>query len=179
MQLENYDFSDFLIYHVQVSSIYEVTYILKFLTCCIVYHILQNLLPNSHAYSQCDILAYILEDLIDGDDRNQSDLDQRISTIIEIYLVEFINASCNICLLDYYVIGMSINFESHILLFYYYLQLVDRCQKIGINNKCYMIKWYRLPQNKARSLIFPIIMSNYLVELTVGKMLKITMNIFS
>lgn len=110
-----------------------------------------------------------MEDLIDGDDRNQSDLDQRISNIIEIYLVKFINASCNICLLDYYVIGMSINFESHILIFYYYLQLEDRCQKIDINNKCYMIKWYCRRIKRVYSLIFPIIMSNYPVELTAGK----------
>jgi len=42
-----------------------------------------------------------------------------------------------------------------------------------------MIEWYRLPQNKARNLMFPIIMSNYPVELTAGKMVKLTMNSFS
>lgn len=56
-------------------------------------------------------------------------------------------------------------------------QLVESCQKIG--TACYTIEWYRLPYTKARSLIFPMIMSNYPLELTAGKLLAMTMNSFS
>lgn len=42
-----------------------------------------------------------------------------------------------------------------------------------------MIEWYRLPQNKARDLMFPMIMSNYPVELTAGKMVTMTISSFS
>lgn len=42
-----------------------------------------------------------------------------------------------------------------------------------------MIEWYRLPENKARNLIFPMIMSNYPIELTAGKMTTITISSFS
>jgi len=76
----------------------------------------------------------------------------------------------------YFLAFVSITFNIYIFC-YIGEQLVERCQKIG--TKCYMIEWYRLPQNKARNLIFPIIMSNYPVELTAGKMLKITMDTFS
>lgn len=155
---------------------------------------------------------HVFEELIDGGNRNPGTVDQRISTAIihhlrilkfvsdvdkvlnGICLAEFINASCNICLLGYYVIMDWNNQESMLQIFVYFVafisitfniyifcyigeRLVDRCQKVGI--KCYMIEWYRLPQNKARNLMFPIIMSNYPVELTAGKMVKLTMNSFS
>lgn len=54
---------------------------------------------------------------------------------------------------------------------------MDRYQKIGI--QCYMVEWYRLPHNKARNLMFPMIMSNYPIELTAGKMMTITISSFS
>lgn len=76
----------------------------------------------------------------------------------------------------YFLAFVSITFNIYIFC-YIGERLVDHCQKIG--TKCYMIEWYRLPQNKARNLIFPIIMSNYPVELTAGRMLKITMSSFS
>lgn len=76
----------------------------------------------------------------------------------------------------YFVAFISITFNIYIFC-YIGERLVDRYQKVGI--KCYMIEWYRLPENKARNLMFPIIMSNYPVELTAGKMVKLTMNSFS
>lgn len=76
----------------------------------------------------------------------------------------------------YFVAFVSITFNIYIFC-YIGEQLVDRCQKIG--TKCYMIEWYRLPQNKARDLIFPMIMSNYPVELTAGKMVTMTISSFS
>ncbi|KAL6259127.1 hypothetical protein P5V15_009049 [Pogonomyrmex californicus] len=202
---------------VQVSPVYEVTYILEFFTFCVSYAVFCGICSLTakfvtHACGQCDILMYILEELVDGGDRNQGTFDQRISTVVlrhlqifrfvsaidkvlnEICLAEFVNASCNICLLGYYVIMDWNNRESMLQIYVYSLafvsitfniyifchigeQLVERWQKIG--NKCYMIDWYRLPQNKARNLIFPIIMSNYSVKLTAGKMLQITMDTFS
>lgn len=76
----------------------------------------------------------------------------------------------------YFLGFVSITFNIYIFC-YIGEQLVDRCQNIG--TMCYMIEWYRLPQDKARNLIFPIIMSNYPVELTAGKMLTMTMSSFS
>lgn len=76
----------------------------------------------------------------------------------------------------YFLAFVSITFNIYIFC-HIGEQLVDRCQKIG--TMCYMIEWYRLPRDKARNLIFPIIMSNYPVELTAGKMLTMTMSSFS
>ncbi|KAL6426583.1 hypothetical protein ACFW04_009177 [Cataglyphis niger] len=76
----------------------------------------------------------------------------------------------------YFLAFVSITFNIYIFC-YIGEQLVDRYQKIGI--KCYMIEWYRLPQNKARDLIFPMIMSNYPIELTAGKMITMSISSFS
>lgn len=76
----------------------------------------------------------------------------------------------------YFLAFISITFNIYIFC-YIGEQLVDRYQKIGV--KCYMIEWYRLPKNKARNLIFPMIMSNYPIELTAGKMTTITISSFS
>jgi len=76
----------------------------------------------------------------------------------------------------YFVAFVSLTFNIYIFC-YIGEQLVDRCQKIGTT--CYMIEWYRLPYHKMRSLMLPIIMSSYPIELTAGKMLKLTMSSFS
>ncbi|KMR01397.1 odorant receptor 13a [Lasius niger] len=146
---------------VQVSPVYEISYALEALSCFTAYIVFCGICSLTakfvtHVCGQCEILMYIFEELIDGGDRNRGTVDQRISTAIihhlrilkfvsdvdkvlnEICLAEFINASCNICLLGYYVI-----------------------------------------MNKARNLMFPILMSSYPVELTAGKMVKLTMNSFS
>ncbi|XP_020279266.1 odorant receptor 13a-like [Pseudomyrmex gracilis] len=208
---------DLIFLDVQVSPVYEVAYALEFCSSFILFTVFCGICSLtakfvSHACGQCEILMYFFEEMIDGGDHNRGTIDQRISTTItrhlrilrfvsdidkvlnEICLAEFVNASCNICLLGYYVIVDWNNQESMLQIFVYFLafvsitfniyifcyigeQLVDHCQKIG--TKCYMIEWYRLPQNKARNLIFPIIMSNYPVELTAGRMLKMTMSSFS
>ncbi|XP_029660573.1 odorant receptor 63a-like [Formica exsecta] len=202
---------------VQVSPVYEITYALVALSCFTAYTVFCGICSLTakfvtHICGQCEILMYIFDELVDGGDRNCGTVDQRISTAIrhhlrilkfvsdidkvlnEICLAEFINASCNMCLLGYYVIMDWNTQESMLPIFVYFVafisitfniyifcyigeRLVDRCQKVGI--KCYMIEWYRLPQNKARNLMFPIIMSNYPVELTAGKMVKLTMSSFS
>ncbi|CAL1689176.1 unnamed protein product [Lasius platythorax] len=202
---------------VQVSPVYEISYALEALSCFTAYTVFCGICSLTakfvtHVCGQCEILMYIFEELIDGGDRNRGTVDQRISTAIihhlrilkfvsdvdkvlnEICLAEFINASCNICLLGYYVIMDWNNQASMLQIFVYFVafisitfniyifcyigeRLVDRCQKVG--SKCYMIEWYRLPQNKARNLMFPILMSSYPVELTAGKMVKLTMNSFS
>ncbi|XP_014467410.1 PREDICTED: uncharacterized protein LOC106740661 [Dinoponera quadriceps] len=166
----------------------------------------------THVCGQCEILTYFFDELVDGGDRNQGTIDQRIATAViyhlrilrfvadvdkvmnEICLAEFLNASSNICLLGYYVIMDWKNQESMLQISTYFLafisitfniyifchigeMLVEQCQKVG--TKCYAIEWYRLPHNKARSLLFSILMSNYPIELTAGKMLTMTMSSFS
>lgn len=76
----------------------------------------------------------------------------------------------------YFLAFVSITFNIYIFC-HIGEMLVEQCQKIGV--KCYMIEWYRLPHHKARSLIFSIIMSNYNIELTAGKMVTMTMSSFS
>ncbi|XP_050457523.1 uncharacterized protein LOC126854633 [Cataglyphis hispanica] len=209
--------SDLIFLDVQVSPIYEIVYILETLSCCVLYTVFCGTCSltakfATHACGQCEVLMYIIEEIIEGGDRNRGTINQRIKTAVtqhlrilkfvsdvdkilnEICLAEFINASCNICLLGYYVIMDWHNQESMLQIFVYFLafvsiifniyifcyigeQLVDRYQKIGI--KCYMIEWYRLPQNKARDLIFPMIMSNYPIELTAGKMITMSISSFS
>ncbi|KAM0725265.1 Odorant receptor 13a [Formica fusca] len=209
--------SELIFLDVQVSPIYEVVYALETLSCCVLYTVFCGICSltakfTTHACGQCEILMYIFEEIIDGGDRNRGTIDQRIGTAVtqhlrilrfvsdvdkilnEICLAEFINASCNICLLGYYVIMDWNNQESMLQIFVYFLafisitfniyifcyigeQLMDRYQKIGI--RCYMIEWYRLPHNKARNLMFPMIMSNYPIELTAGKMMTITISSFS
>ncbi|XP_019888797.2 odorant receptor 13a [Ooceraea biroi] len=202
---------------VQVSPFYEVAYTLDVFACCVFYTIFCGICSLTakfvmHACGQCEILMDFFEKLVDGDDKNESTINQRISNVVthhlrilkfvsdvdkvlnEICLAEFLNSSCNICLLGYYVIVDLRNHEPMIQIFVYFVacvsitfniyifcyigeQLVDRAQKIGTT--CYMIEWYQLPNDKARSMIFPIIMSSYPIELTAGKMLKMTMSSFS
>lgn len=76
----------------------------------------------------------------------------------------------------YFLAFISITFNIYIFC-HIGEMLVEQFQKVG--NKCYSIEWYRLPQNKARSIILSIRMSNYPVELTAGKMLTMTMSSFS
>ncbi|XP_029161004.1 odorant receptor 13a-like [Nylanderia fulva] len=211
------DPSELIFLDVQVTPIYEVVYALETISCCTMYTVFCGICSLTakfvtHACGQCEILIYFFEELIDGGDRNKGTIDQRISTVVtqhlrilrfvsdiekilnEICLAEFINASCNICLLGYYVIVDWNNQESMLQIFVYFVafisitfniyifcyigeQLVDHCRKIG--TKCYMIEWYRLPRNKARDLIFPMLMSNYPVELTAGKMVTMTISSFS
>ncbi|XP_070158798.1 uncharacterized protein [Polyergus mexicanus] len=209
--------SELIFWDVQVTPVYEVVYALETVSCCVLYTVFCGICSltakfTTHACGQCEILMCILKEIIDGGDRNTGTVDQRIRNVIthhlrilkfvsdvdkilnEICLAEFINASCNVCLLGYYVIMDWNNQEAMLQIVVYFVafvsltfniyifcyigeQLVDRYQKIGI--KCYMIEWYRLPHNKARNLIFLMIMSNYPIELTAGKMMAININSFS
>ncbi|XP_011148389.2 odorant receptor 13a-like [Harpegnathos saltator] len=208
---------ELLILDSQASPVYETVYVMEFLSCFTLFTVfcgISSLTAKfvTHVCGQCEILKYFFDEIVDGSSRNQGTIDQRISTAVmrhlrilkfvtdvdrimnEICLAEFLNASCNICLLGYYVIMDWKNEESILQISTYFLafvsitfniyifchigeMLVEQCQMIG--TRCYMIEWYRLPHNKARSLIFSIIMSNYPIELTAGKMLTMTMSSFS
>ncbi|KAL6426582.1 hypothetical protein ACFW04_009177 [Cataglyphis niger] len=119
--------SELIFLDVQVSPIYEVVYILEILSCCVLYTVFCGTCSltakfATHACGQCEVLMYIFEEVIEGGDRNRGTIDQRIKTAVthhlrilrfvsdvdkilnEICLAEFINASCNICLLGYYVL---------------------------------------------------------------------------
>lgn len=93
-----------------------------------------------------------------------------------LYVQDWKNQESMLQISTYFLAFISITFNIYIFC-HIGEMLVEQCQKIGA--KCYTIEWYRLPHNKARSLIFSIIMSNYPVELTAGKIITMTMSSFS
>ncbi|KAG5331748.1 OR4 protein, partial [Acromyrmex charruanus] len=208
---------EFLVFDSKVSPVYEIVYFLQVLSGLTAYSAfcgICSLMANfvAHVCGQCDVLISLLEELVDGGKRNSGSIDNRIALIItrhlhllrfvshvrnlftEICLVEFMNASCNICLLGYIIITDMNNNESFLQIFMYFFGLVsvifnvfmfcyigdllkERCQQIG--TICYTIEWYRMPSRKAIDLLMPIAISRYSATLTAGKMLTMTLTTFS
>ncbi|XP_011880217.1 PREDICTED: odorant receptor 82a-like [Vollenhovia emeryi] len=208
---------EFLVFDSKASPAYEIVYFLQLLTGCTAYSTfcgICSLMANfvTHLCGQCDVLTSILEETVDGGKRNSGSTKKRIATAItkhlhllrlasdvsslftEICLMEFVNASCNICLLGYYIITDMNNNESFVQIFMYLFALVsivfnvfiycyigdllkERCQQVGIS--CYSIEWYRMSPKKAIELLMPIAMSRYPVTLTAGKMMPMTLTTFS
>ncbi|CAL1689177.1 unnamed protein product [Lasius platythorax] len=208
---------EFFVFDSKASPAYEIVYFLQLLSgytaysafcgiCSLMAHFV------THVCGQCDMLAAIFEETVDGGKHNDGSIENRIATAVtrhlrllrlvsdvsnlftEICLVEFINASCNICLLGYYIITDLNNNESFIQIFMYVFGLAsiifnvfmfcyigdllkERCQKVGTT--CYTIEWYRMPPKKAIELIMPIVMSRYPATLTAGKMMTMTLTTFS
>ncbi|XP_067214001.1 odorant receptor 10-like [Linepithema humile] len=201
----------------QASPVYEIAYFLQFLcgytaysTFCGICSLIANFVM--HVCGQCDVLVSIFEETVDGGEHNNGPIDSRIATAVtrhlrllklvsnvsglftEICLVEFINASCNICLLGSYIIIDLNNNESFVQIFMYVFGLVsiifnifmfcyigdllkECCQNVG--TACYAMEWYRMPPKKAIELIMPIAMSRYPATLTAGKLLSMTLATFS
>ncbi|XP_014467408.1 PREDICTED: uncharacterized protein LOC106740660 [Dinoponera quadriceps] len=118
---------EFLVFDSQASPAYEIVYCLQFLSGFTVYSAfcgICSLMAHfvTHICGQCDILGAFFEETVDGGKHNGASIDGRIATAVsrhlrllkmvsnvsglftEICLMEFINASCNICLLGYYII---------------------------------------------------------------------------
>ncbi|XP_018406429.1 PREDICTED: uncharacterized protein LOC108782622 [Cyphomyrmex costatus] len=208
---------EFLVFDSKASPVYEIVYFLQLLSGFTAYGAfcgICSLMANfvAHVCGQCDVLMSLLEELVDGGKHNSGSIDNRIATVInrhlrllrfvsdvsrlftEICLVEFMNASCNICLMGYIIITDMNNNESFVQIFMYLFGLVsvifnvfmfcyighllkERCQQVG--TICYTIQWYRMPSRKAIDLLMPIIMSQYPATLTAGKMLAMTLTTFS
>ncbi|XP_020279265.1 odorant receptor 43a-like [Pseudomyrmex gracilis] len=199
------------------SPVYEIVYLLQLLggyttdsVFCGICSLMANLV--THVSGQCNVLTSVFEEIVDGGKRNAGSIEDRITTavtrhlrllklvsvvsnlFIEICLVEFVNASCNICLLGYYVIIDVYNNESFVQIFMYAFGLVsvifnvfifcyigdllkERCQEVG--TACYSIEWYRMPPKIAIKLMMPILMSRYPVALTAGKLMTMSIPTFS
>ncbi|XP_011684688.1 PREDICTED: odorant receptor 24a-like [Wasmannia auropunctata] len=208
---------ELLVFDSQASPVYEIVYFLQVLSGCTAYSAfcgICSLMANfvTHVCGQCDVLTLILEETVDGGKRNGGSVEDRIATVItrhlrllrlvsnvsglftEICLVEFVNASCNICLIGYYIITDMNNNGSYVQIFMYLFALAsivfnvymfcyigdllkERCQQVG--TACYTIEWYRMPPRKAIELLMPIAMSRYPTTLTAGKMITMTLITFS
>ncbi|XP_019699406.1 odorant receptor 24a-like [Harpegnathos saltator] len=118
---------EFLVFDSKASPAYEVVYCLQFLSGFTVYSAfcgICSLMAHfvTHICGQCDVLGSFFKETVDGGQRNGGSIDDRIAAAVsrhlhllklvsdvsglftEICLMEFINASCNICLLGYYII---------------------------------------------------------------------------
>ncbi|XP_032689612.1 uncharacterized protein LOC116852930 [Odontomachus brunneus] len=118
---------EFLVFNSKDSPAYEIVYCIQCLAgftfysafcgiCSLMAHFV------THICGQCDVLDSFLEEIVIGGEHNDGSIDDRIANAIsrhlrllklvskvsglftEICLMEFINASCNICLLGYYII---------------------------------------------------------------------------
>ncbi|KAF3054534.1 Odorant receptor 352 [Nylanderia fulva] len=185
---------------VNVSPVYEIAYVLVALACLTAYTVFCGICSLTakfvtHICGQCEILMCIFEELIDGGNRNRGTVDQRISTAIiyhlrilnlsdKIHIYYYIYKDKRIIKYEYSLSMLYLLFASMLQISVYFIAFISITFNIYIfcyigEQLCYMIEWYRLPENKARNLMFPIIMSSYPVELTAGKMVKLTMSSFS
>ncbi|XP_011880216.1 PREDICTED: odorant receptor 45b-like isoform X2 [Vollenhovia emeryi] len=208
---------EFLMFDSKASPAYEIVYSIQLVTGYAAYSAfcgICSLMANfvTHVCGQCDILTAIFEETVDGGERNSGSTEERLTTAItkhlrllrlasdvsrlftEICLVEFVNASCNICLVGYYIITDMNDNGSFIQISMYFFGLAsivfnvfiycyigdllkECCQQVDI--ACYAIDWYRMPPKKAIELLMPIAMSRYPVTLTAGKMMPMTLTTFS
>ncbi|XP_019883389.1 uncharacterized protein LOC109610070 [Camponotus floridanus] len=208
---------EFLVFDSKTSPAYEIVYFLQLLSGCTAYSAfcgICSLMAHfvTHVCGQCDVLMAIFEETVDGGKHNDGSIENRIATAVtrhlhllrlvsnisnlftEICLVEFVNASCSICLICYYIVTDLNNNESFIQIFMYLFALAsivfnififcyigdllkERCQKVG--TACYAIEWYRMSSKKAIDLIIPIMISRYPATLTAGKMMTMTLMTFS
>ncbi|XP_028045959.2 uncharacterized protein LOC114253732 [Monomorium pharaonis] len=209
--------SELLVFNAKASPVYEIVYIIQAASCyvlCSTFCGICSLMANfvMHVCGQCDVLMSILEEIVDGGKHISGSIEDRIATAItrhlrllrlvsnvsdlftEICVMEFMNASCNIGLICYYIVTDMNNNEPFALIFmngfglvsiifnmyiFCYIGdlLIERCQQVG--TACYAIEWYRMPPKKAVELLMPIAMSQYPVMLTAGKMITMTLATFS
>ncbi|EZA50020.1 ObirOr5-L3 [Ooceraea biroi] len=208
---------ELLVFDSKITPVYEIVYLLQTLSGCTIYSAfcgICSLMANFvvHVCGQCDVLTLIFDETVDGGEHNRGPIEGRIATAVtrhlrmlrlvsdvsglftEICLVEFIQASCNICLIGYYIITDLNNNESFVQISMYVLALAsivfnvfmfcyigdllaERCQKLGTT--CYTVEWYRMPPRKAVEMIMPITISRYPATLTAGKMMTMTLTTFS
>ncbi|XP_025075371.1 uncharacterized protein LOC105432587 [Pogonomyrmex barbatus] len=118
---------EFLVFDAKVSPVYEIVYFLQLLSGYTAYSTFSgicSLIANfvTHVCGQYDMLISIFEETVDGGKHNSGSIKDRIAIAInrhlrllrlvsnvsslftEICFVEFISASCNICLFGYYII---------------------------------------------------------------------------
>ncbi|KAF3054495.1 Odorant receptor 091 [Nylanderia fulva] len=110
----------------------------------------------------------------------------------EVCLVEFSSSVCTICLLEYYCIldwqaddriglatysllFVSFCFNVYILCYIGEL-LMEKSSQIG--SICYMINWYELSPNSARSLILMIAMASHPIKFSAGGMVDLSLSTF-
>lgn len=80
-------FNYYLIFNIQVSPVYEVTYILECFSACVIYTVFCGICSLtaklvSHVCGQCDILMSLFENLTETYDKDHSTIDQKISNAI-------------------------------------------------------------------------------------------------
>ncbi|NP_001177433.1 odorant receptor 7 [Nasonia vitripennis] len=111
----------------------------------------------------------------------------------EIFLVEVMGSTGVICLLGYYFITEYEQRESIATITYFFLLmsfvfnifilcyigqvLTEKCESIA--KAAYTTKWYQLTGKEARSIVFIVSCNHRPVELTAGKLLKLSLNSFS
>ncbi|KAF3054494.1 Odorant receptor 068 [Nylanderia fulva] len=110
----------------------------------------------------------------------------------EVCLVEFSSSVCTICLLEYYCI-LDWQADEKFGLMTYILLLVSFCFNVyilcyigellmekssEIGSICYMINWYELTPNSARSLILMIAIASHPIKFSAGGMVDLSLATF-
>ncbi|XP_078043441.1 odorant receptor 13a-like [Augochlora pura] len=165
-----------------------------------------------HVCGQFKILSVRLNQLVHGDTAKTDGktAEERLGDIVqhhlrilgfitqiegllnEIFLVEFVGCTLNICFLGYFVLTeweqsdtigamtyciLLISFTFNIFILCYIGEILsEECLKLGLT--AYMINWYRLPGKKALGLILMLAMSNTSAKLTAGKLVNLSLSSF-
>ncbi|XP_066595269.1 uncharacterized protein [Prorops nasuta] len=163
-----------------------------------------------HACGQFQILSHLLDNLVDGSKEDFNTTEERFAIIIDyhlrilnfitqiedilqdIFLVELVGCTLNICFLGYQFmkewehsepIGtltfclLLLSFTFNIFILCYIGEiLMEQCKKIGETS--YMIEWYRITKKTALGLILIITTSNSSPKLTAGKFAELSLSTF-
>lgn len=71
----------------QASPVYETVYVMEFLSCFTMFTVFCGICSLTakfvtHVCGQCEILMCFFDELVDGGNRNQGTIDQRIGTAV-------------------------------------------------------------------------------------------------
>ncbi|KAL6259107.1 hypothetical protein P5V15_009029 [Pogonomyrmex californicus] len=163
-----------------------------------------------HAYGRLEILIQWIMYLVDGREDLCNNVDKRLAIIVqehvrilrfisltekilhEIFLVEIVGCTMNMCFLGYYIIMeweigelasyitysvLLISFTFNIFIFCYIGELVAM-QSRRISEIAYMIEWHRLPKREALAVILMIAMSNSPIKFTAGNIIDLSISSF-
>ncbi|XP_026669564.1 odorant receptor 4-like isoform X2 [Ceratina calcarata] len=206
-----------VLYDVQTSPIYEIVYIIHFMCG----HVTSTVAAGScglaalfvtHACGQIDVVVSHLTDLVHSEQNEKTSiLNRRFVQIIdhhlrilrfsaavdfilrEICLVELVNSTCCICLLEYYCIAdweqsnttslitymmllISLTFNVLILCYIGDL-LIEKTSSVG--QSCFMIDWYNLPSKTIQGLVLIIAMSGSPVKISAGSIVDLSLSTFA
>ncbi|XP_072746989.1 odorant receptor 4-like [Anoplolepis gracilipes] len=201
--------------NVYVSPVYEILFTIQCLTGFVMVSIVISACGLTatfvvHACGQLKILIGLMTRLVQEPWQEETEVDRKLAQIVkhqvrvrnflqlvqhtlqEIFLMEIMVNTIDICLLLYFMIVdwqnrniavlctylLSItNVVTHMFIFCYTgEQLTGQAEKVAIVS-C-ELEWYRLPNRKARSVILLMIMSNRPTKISAGKFVDLSLKTF-